>query len=111
MVLDYVRIGQKIKKLRIENKNIRTQAVLAEKADMSTNYLSMIELGKVKFSYEKAVLISTALGVTPDYLCAEVKRSNNIPADICEMFEDLTERDVQCLRALMQEMIKTNKKR
>ena len=110
MELDYERIGQRIKRLRTEKAGIRTQAMLAEKSDLSTNYISMIERGLVKFSYEAAVSISAALGVTPDFLSEEVKLSNNIPADICEMWEKLTDRDVACVRALIKEMTKANKK-
>lgn len=44
------------------------QNMLAERLDLSNNYLSSIERGKEKPSLEVIVNICNALQVTPDYL-------------------------------------------
>lgn len=66
MVLDYNLIGERIKKLRKENKY--TQEKLAEMTDVSPEYISQIERAKKKLSLEMLVKICNAFNKTPCYL-------------------------------------------
>ena len=56
------KIGKKLKQLRV-TKDL-TQAELAEKADMNTNYYAKIERGEVKPAPEAYEKIAKALKVT-----------------------------------------------
>jgi transcriptional regulator with XRE-family HTH domain len=56
------KIGKKLKQLRVA-KDL-TQAELAEKADMNTNYYAKIERGEVKPAPEAYEKIAKALKVT-----------------------------------------------
>ena len=62
MEINYVRLGQRIKRFR-KNKNI-TQEELAFELNTSSSYVSNIECGKKKPSLSKLVKISEVLGVT-----------------------------------------------
>lgn len=64
MVLDYLKIGTRIKKARIDKK--LTQAKLAEQLELSNNYISGIECGKAVPSLETFVMICNALDVTAE---------------------------------------------
>ena len=59
-----------LENVRINIKNLRlklglTQDVLSEKAGISQDYLSLIELGKRKPSLVRLIKIAKALGVEP----------------------------------------------
>lgn len=60
------------------------QNMLAERLDLSNNYLSSIERGKEKPSLEVIVNICNALQVTPDYLLMGNMYSNNVPQNIAD---------------------------
>ena len=66
MNVNYKMIGKRIKKVRIL-KN-RSQAQLAEMADISSPYLSFIETGKKHISVGTLLSIANALDVTVDDL-------------------------------------------
>jgi transcriptional regulator with XRE-family HTH domain len=66
MSLNYKLIGQKIKESRMNN--LMSQAVLAERIDMSVSYISYIETAKKKASLESLARIANVLGATVDYL-------------------------------------------
>ncbi len=63
--IDYVKIGARIKKLRIE-KGL-TQAELSELAGCSNNYLSHVETAQSKVSLSVLLQIATALHTSLDY--------------------------------------------
>lgn len=63
---DYVAIGKHIQQYRLELD--KTQEEIAEKADISKNYLSKIETGKSAGRLDKYYNIAKALGVTVDML-------------------------------------------
>ncbi|WP_439328520.1 Bsp6I family type II restriction endonuclease [Lonepinella sp. BR2357] len=64
--MDFIKLGRFIKKLR--DKNHLTQAELAEKADISINYVGDIENARKSISLEKLSVISKALGFRVDHL-------------------------------------------
>lgn len=59
MTINYKKLGQKLKKMRIEN-NL-TQENLAELCDLSTSYVSYIETGKRKLSFKTLEVLSKHL--------------------------------------------------
>ena len=63
---DYATIGKHIQQYRFELD--KTQEEIAEKANISKNYLSKIETGKSAGRLEKYYSIAKALGVTIDML-------------------------------------------
>lgn len=67
--MDYYLMGQRI---RGERQKLRmTQAQLAEKINVSTNYIGQIERGDRKPSLETLVDICNELGTTINYLLAD----------------------------------------
>lgn len=64
--MNYREIGQRIREMR--RKLGYTQEQLAEKSDISVNYLSQIESGCKKFSVETIIHITSSLNVTLDYI-------------------------------------------
>ncbi len=56
-----MRFGKKVKELRRERK--LTQAQLAEKVELSINYISQIETGEASPTFETIVKLATGLGV------------------------------------------------
>ena len=65
-MIDYNLIGQRIKNARLKNKI--TQEVLAEKLNVSTEYCSKIECGKVKINLQRLAQISQILDEKIEYL-------------------------------------------
>ncbi len=61
-------LGSRIRTVR-QSRGI-TQEQLAEKVDISTNFMSLIENGR-NMSVETLVKIASALGVTVDYLLSD----------------------------------------
>ena len=69
-MIDYIVLGQRIKKART-NLDL-TQEALAEKVQVSTNYLSKIETGKEKPNLEMLGKISVAADVSLSVLLTGV---------------------------------------
>ena len=69
MTLNYIIIGKNIKEAR-QKRNL-SQAELAEKAELSSGYISLIETGTRGLSIEAFLILANALEVSADYLFAE----------------------------------------
>lgn len=103
MELDYKNIGKRIVRRR---KSLKiSQIALAEKIDISNNYLSSIEHGKEKPSLDILVRICNAICVTPDYLIMGNMYSNNVPQNIVDSLQLCTNRDVELVNTLVQRMV------
>lgn len=72
--MDYKGIGQRIREQR-QRYNLTLEA-LAEKVDLSPNYMGKIERGEKKFSFEAIVKISGCLNVTLDFLLYSSSEKN-----------------------------------
>lgn len=72
-------IGKNIRKYRLMKK--LRQEDLAEKVDLSTNYIGAIERGEKIPSLETFVLIINALGVSADMILADVTEKGYIVKD------------------------------
>ena len=71
---DYATIGKHIQQYRFE-------LDIAEKANISKNYLSKIETGKSAGRLDKYYSIAKALGVTIDMLIRLARRQNKFAAE------------------------------
>lgn len=81
------------------------QNVLADKLNISNNYLSGIERGKEKPSLEILVKICNELQVTPDYLLMGNMYSNIVPQNIVNGLQLCSEEDIVLMNAIMQHMV------
>ena len=81
------------------------QNMLAERLDLSNNYLSSIERGKEKPSLEVIVNICNALQVTPDYLLMGNMYSNNVPQNIADGLRLFTKEDLSLLSVLIDHLV------
>lgn len=66
MEIDIIEIGNRIANARLE-KGL-TQEQLAERLDISNNFLSVVETGKRKFSLDKLIAVANELDLSLDYL-------------------------------------------
>ena len=103
MELNYTGIGQRIAKRRLQMG--LKQNTLAERLDISNNYLSSIERGKEKPSLETIVRICIELQVTPDYLLMGNMYSNNVPQNIVDGLRLCTKEDLSLLSILIDHLV------
>ena len=83
-MIDYKVIGQRIQKARTDLS--LTQEALAEKVQVSTNYLSKIETGKEKPNLEMLGKLSVAVDISLSALLSGVVEERNyLHGDIAEI--------------------------
>lgn len=97
---DYATLGSRIQKLREKQK--MTQEKLAEKADLSKNYLSELERGIRKGRLDVYYRIAYALGISLDVLVDKVPQdtvafSNHIEKRIRHFTKDQKEALDECI--------------
>ena len=109
MEIDYPAIGKRIANRR-KQLGLK-QNILAEKLNMSNNYLSGIERGNEKPSLEVLVKICNSLQVTPDYLLMGNMYSNIVPQNIINGLQLCTEEDILLLNAIMQHLVERRSKK
>lgn len=90
--MDFYNLGKRIKNERL--KLGLTQEELAEKVDISKNFMSLIENGK-NMSVETLLKISDVFGVSVDYLLSEIVRTphDNITAQIIHNLSSLNDNE------------------
>lgn len=110
MNIDYIAIGMRIRKLRMQK--FWTQEKLAEKAEIAPDYLCRIELGKKHPSLKTILLIADAMDITANDLLIDVQKKDiSVSAeDTISLFTGCTERQKRfiitaCL-CLKEEMVK-----
>jgi transcriptional regulator with XRE-family HTH domain len=69
-MLNYINVGKRIQKYRLEQG--KTQKELADEVGTSKNYLSDIEIGRVGGRLDKYYGIASALGVSLDMLVSDI---------------------------------------
>ena len=67
--MDFYLLGRKIRNLRLSQH--LSQACLAERIDVSTNYIGQIERGDRKPSLETLVELCNVLGTSMDYILSD----------------------------------------
>lgn len=107
MNVDYIDIGQRIRKLRI-SKDI-TQEQLAEKVNVGTTHISHIETGNTIPSLKLFIAIINALDASADeLLCESLVHAKGIFAgEIAEAVSDCTEEEIRII-ADMVKCLKTS---
>lgn len=90
MYIDYQLLGSRIAQLR-KNRKI-TQEKLAEKAEISNNYLSNIENNRSIPSLETLIKVCMALDATPDELLLGISKAEKhyLSADILQKLNSCT---------------------
>lgn len=95
--LNYVKIGQRIKALRLEHG--LTQDELRDGIDISKTHMSHIETGSTKLSLPALVQIANRLGTTPDNLLMD-NITTIVPAfrrNIEDLIGDCTPYELQAM--------------
>lgn len=93
MELDYHLIGDRIARRRRELK--RTQAVVAEQADLSNQYLSNIERAVSIPSTEVIMRLALALDTTPDeFLVGTARDTGEKWREVAELLRDMDEKQL-----------------
>lgn len=102
MIIDYALIGKRIKEARTRKK--LSQAVLAEKVDLSTTYISYIENGYKCLSLNSLIMIANSLGVSSDELLQDaLKNTTNISNhEFISILNDCNEFEIRVLLDVMQ---------
>ena len=105
MVVDYELIGKRIENLR--KKRGWSQGKLAEKADLSNNYLSNIEHSRSIPSIETLVRLCTALDVTPDALLLGASTGEKVymSSDILDLIQQCTPQEKRYIRGFIKVLL------
>ncbi len=103
-------IGRNIRHFRTD-KNMK-QEVLAEKTDLSANYIGMIERGEKIPSLNSLIRIANALEVTSDMLlCDLVTRSYCVKNSVLmDRISKLSSKEQQKIYAVVETMLKYSNK-
>jgi len=91
--MDYPALGKRIREER--KKKHLTQGKLAESVNVSTNFISQVELAKSKMSVETFFSLAQALGVSTDSLLGNIAEGMVVPeggvaADMIEIMKKMT---------------------
>ena len=90
MALDYMIIGERLKKARIDKK--LTQENLAEKLDVSIAFLSRIERGSSHINLKRLSEICQILGVTEGYILngASINADNYLTSEFNDILNSVS---------------------
>lgn len=111
MLVDYNLIGKRFAAARKEKG--MTQEKLAEKANLSSNYLSHIETSRSIPSLETFMTLCTTLEVNPDsiLLGSAVTQENYLVSDIAQQLAQCTESEKRIVYHLIDAMTKEHTKK
>lgn len=110
MLIDYALLGRRLADLRREQN--MSQSKLAEKANISNNYLSHIETSRSIPSLETLMSLCNALSVTPNTLLlgADVTEDDYMVFDIERKLARCTKAEKQIVHDLVDVLLKQHKK-
>ena len=110
LILDYKKIGERIKKL--QKKQGKTQRFIADAINNSVQHVSNIENGNTKLSLIALINIANALEVTTDVLlCDSTYKSKAVlHDDLAELLEVADDDDVRQIVAYAQFWMETGRK-
>lgn len=102
MIIDYALIGKRIKEARTRKK--LSQAVLAEKVNLSTTYISYIENGYKCLSINALIMIANSLEVSSDELLQDaLKNTTDVSKrEFASILNDCNEFETRVLLDIMQ---------
>ena len=102
-------MGERIAKLRKENH--MTQAMLAEKLNISVRHGSAIECGNARLSIEKLIEVADLFHVTLDYLILGRRSSNKyidlFPDSLIQSLQSGTDAELDLFKQYIQMFIKS----
>ena len=102
-------MGERIAKLRKENH--MTQAMLAEKLNISVRHCSAIECGNARLSIEKLIEVADLFHVTLDYLILGRRSSNKyidlFPDSLIHSLQSGTDAELDLFKQYIQMFIKS----
>lgn len=103
-------IGRNIKKYRIEKK--LRQEDLAEKTDLSSNYIGMVERGEKIPSLETFISILNALEISADMVLADVLKQGYVVKNslFSEDMKKLSQDDRERIYLVIETLIKYSQK-
>lgn len=103
-------IGRNIKKYRIEKK--LRQEDLAEKTDLSSNYIGMVERGEKTPSLETFISILNALEISADMVLADVLKQGYVVKNslFSEDMKKLSQEDRERIYLVIETLIKYSQK-
>lgn len=103
-------IGRNIKKYRIEKK--LRQEDLAEKTDLSANYIGMVERGEKIPSLETFISILHALEISADMVLADVLKQGYVVKNslFSEDMQKLSQEDRERIYLVIETLIKYSQK-
>lgn len=103
-------IGRNIKKYRIEKK--LRQEDLAEKTDLSSNYIGMVERGEKIPSLETFISILNALEISADMVLADVLKQGYVVKNslFSEDMKKLSQEDRERIYLVIETLIKYSQK-
>ena len=108
--MNYLSIGQNIRKIRLQRK--MRQEDLAEMTDLSTNYIGMIERGEKIPSLETFILLLNALNASADIVLSEVLETGYEVKEsrLGEKISGLSKQERERIYAVVETMVKFAKK-
>ena len=100
MTLDYKLIGKRIARRR--KKIHLTQAIVAERAGISNQYLSNVERAISIPSTEVIMRLAIALDTTPDeFLVGTVRHEETAWKDVAELLRPMDEKQLELARSFL----------
>lgn len=101
MLINLKLIGKRVKEVRVQNK--LTQSELAEKINVSAQYVSCIETGRKLLSLKSFLNIVNELGITADELLYgnQIYNHTEYELDIHILLSDCTSKERQKLYKIM----------
>lgn len=107
MYIDYHLLGKRIAQRRIELGYKQNE--LAEKADLSNNYLSNIENGHSIPSLITFVSICSHLNTTPDMFLLGTVKTNDIPQSLIDNLKLCDNKSLELIEDIIQCILKQQK--
>ncbi|NLO40914.1 MAG: helix-turn-helix transcriptional regulator [Ruminiclostridium sp.] len=106
MAVNFKIIGLRVKEARLQKQ--MSQAVLAERIDMSVTYISHIETARKKASLETLVRIANVLDVTVDHMLNgnQISDPAEYRTDLAQLLDDCT----NCEKRIIYEIALSTKK-
>lgn len=104
MSVNFKIVGKRVKEVR--KRKCLSQAQLAEKAELSTQYVSQIETAKKQASLQSLVSISNALEISLDELLAgnRINSPTEYIKEVNEIFHDCSKYEKRVLYEVMNEV-------
>ena len=95
MAINFETVGKRIKEVR-KQKGM-SQDELAERADLSSQYISQIETGRKKGSLPTYNKLAKALGVSIDELTGSISEGSRVLSDVDLILQDCSKEERELL--------------